>query len=974
MNSLVGKSTGIALLLAAGLLAALFAMGVFSASGVGAHSGTENCPTDNHHTDDADPPVQCQTTGHTAIHTGIIRNASATVSNSLPAQLGVTLEVSFQVALSSADGGGDVVVVSDNFAKAATSTATVTQGGVQLQQVTGTAGNTITISTYTTTHPIKIAYSSVTTPAIDDDSLTITQDDETAQQASIDAGISVAGGDVSLSSNTAGDAVQVVIKANADAEKTSATDITVDLAKFGVPSTIPERSVIIADDDGNSSGTDDGYIGEPGSVTVNGTKITLALYSRFPGQSAGDAGGLTGPYTITFKQSAGITNPIAAGTASITVKDGDTTDHSLTEAIKSKVKLSKTAGPRGTAVTVSAVGLGGGGATVYLVDGACPDQGKNAAGDDCNEENDISLGASSAAGGKISVDIETTSSDFNRGAVQIDKNGKSIWRSEEQADGSFMQVAALGRTTYEPTDALRGVNQITIVDGTGRTADKVAWFMITPTISVDEDSVQQGDELTVLVEDWYYGPFLSTALTVTIGAEGASPGVGAIIEDTDFDSDSGDGEIDILVPTTSRLGEQQLKVTGTTRDLEGGLAAGKADNAKGTVIIGALDIEVDPPVFVLGQQFTIKVSGFSTEDPPANVPAPEGQTDDVDESDPIQLVKVGDITLEETTGGVSISSLEIDTNGDFTNTFVVKSTFEDADNNEAAKELTPGTYRVEVRDHSGRIAIGKITIPEPSITIDPPVSRRGTTVQLVGENFPAGRVVQVYYKEAIDELLQGAVLADSAGKLRLTFSVPSDAEIGEEQDVIAQSAANESKFKAKTEHALPDQEIIVTPSQVSAGGRLRIEGHNMPLFTLVGLHIADIRVAGQGAETDGLGSFVKEQVLVPQLKPGTHQVEATVQTQGGEAKVRTTIEIVDIITRDSEEAFADLITNGTLTRVWHLDAATQTWSFFDPAPEFADFNTLTEVSSEQIVTIIMGSQDEFQGRTLYEGSNNVAIE
>ena len=36
MNSLVGKSTGIALLLAAGLLAALFAMGVFSATGVGA--------------------------------------------------------------------------------------------------------------------------------------------------------------------------------------------------------------------------------------------------------------------------------------------------------------------------------------------------------------------------------------------------------------------------------------------------------------------------------------------------------------------------------------------------------------------------------------------------------------------------------------------------------------------------------------------------------------------------------------------------------------------------------------------------------------------------------------------------------------------------------------------------------------------------------------------------------------------------
>ena len=194
--------------------------------------------------------------------------------------------------------------------------------------------------------------------------------------------------------------------------------------------------------------------------------------------------------------------------------------------------------------------------------------------------------------------------------------------------------------------------------------------------------------------------------------------------------------------------------------------------------------------------------------------------------------------------------------------------------------------------------------------------------------------------------------------------------------MIAESAANKTKFKAKAEHALPDQEIIVTPPQVSAGGRLNIEGHNMPLFTLVTIYISDIRVAGEGVETDGLGSFVRTNVLVPQLKPGTHTIEARVQTQGTdtEAKVRTTIEIVDIITRDSEEAFEDLITNGTLTRVWHLDAATQTWSFFDPAPEFAEFNTLTQVSSEQIVTVIMNAQDSFQGKTLYVGSNNVAIE
>ena len=45
MNSITGKSTGIALLMAAALLAALFSMGVFSATGVGAHGDHE--PADN---------------------------------------------------------------------------------------------------------------------------------------------------------------------------------------------------------------------------------------------------------------------------------------------------------------------------------------------------------------------------------------------------------------------------------------------------------------------------------------------------------------------------------------------------------------------------------------------------------------------------------------------------------------------------------------------------------------------------------------------------------------------------------------------------------------------------------------------------------------------------------------------------------------------------------------------------------------
>ena len=113
--------------------------------------------------------------------------------------------------------------------------------------------------------------------------------------------------------STAGAAVQVVIKAWAHTAKTSANDITVNLGKFGVPTSIPERSIIIADDSAAGHTGTARYIGEPGSVTVSGTKVTLSLYARFPGSSNDTAGTLEDGYTITFKQSAGITNPPVAG-------------------------------------------------------------------------------------------------------------------------------------------------------------------------------------------------------------------------------------------------------------------------------------------------------------------------------------------------------------------------------------------------------------------------------------------------------------------------------------------------------------------------------------------------------------------------------------------------------------------------------------------------------------------------------------
>ena len=84
MNSLVGKSTGIALLMAAAMLAALFAMGVFSAGTVGvqdaAPTATAELVADDDDTDtlDDDTLVASEVIGHVKEFAGI---ADTTIDN-----------------------------------------------------------------------------------------------------------------------------------------------------------------------------------------------------------------------------------------------------------------------------------------------------------------------------------------------------------------------------------------------------------------------------------------------------------------------------------------------------------------------------------------------------------------------------------------------------------------------------------------------------------------------------------------------------------------------------------------------------------------------------------------------------------------------------------------------------------------------------------------------------------------------------
>ena len=77
--------------------------------------------------------------------------------------------------------------------------------------------------------------------------------------------------------------------------------------------------------------------------------------------------------------------------------------------------------------------------------------------------------------------------------------------------------------------------------------------------------------------------------------------------------------------------------------------------------------------------------------------------------------------------------------------------------------------------------------------------------------------------------------------------------------------------------------------------------------------------------------------------------------------------------RPITDVFASLISDGSLIVVWMYHNETSTWSVFDPRPEAAPVNDLIEVSSRDILWVEVSGERAFQGRTLYEGWNLIAL-
>ena len=663
-----------------------------------------------------------------------------------------------------------------------------------------------------------------------------------------------------------------------------ADNIIVKLEDFGVPSSIDADDVRVTIE----GATPDS--GSPSDIEIDGTTVTL-MGPIVDGNGDNIAPvDITGA-TIDFRRGAGITLPIRDGNYDVKVESEDEDDDGVQNwvTVRREVSVKPTSGKRGTEITISGKGFADGTADIEI--GGMED-----------------FTTAEVSDGTFSVTVDT--------AAKVD--GDNVF------DG-----ATTG--TDEDEDRKTSINAS---DAVGNTAEKYAEFEIKPSFTVSPDNPLSGADITLTLVD----------LDVPSGTAVMVSFAGGTAEEATADATTTANDWKVTVPDKVRIGTIQVKVT-----------VGD-DTLTQNITIGTNDLTVSPTTVVPRQEISIDGGGFTSKD----VPRSESDNDDKENTIAANTVEVGGIPATH-------GEQPVNNNGDISFNITVP----DA--------VTPGTRTVEVTDVAGRVGVAEITVAKPEITLNPAEGLIGSELTVSGTGFPANDLVLIKYGgNTVD-----TSATSSTGTFEQVITVPSGNSPGATPEILAEAQvqvvpAGQDKASAKAEHKLPNAVITLSPDEVAAGDSLTISGSNFEGF----VQTYRVEVGGQNVtpvpapSTDKWGT-VSATVQVPQLTPGRYAVSLRViDAQGTSATefIQVVTETVEVSTAPAD-VFADLIAADRLERVWYLIGATQMWEFYDPDPELASFNNLDEITVGEAYIVIVSEGDpiEFQGRTLYAGSNNIPI-
>ena len=249
---------------------------------------------------------------------------------------------------------------------------------------------------------------------------------------------------------------------------------------------------------------------------------------------------------------------------------------------------------------------------------------------------------------------------------------------------------------------------------------------------------------------------------------------------------------------------------------------------------------------------------------------------------------------------------------------------------------TPGTREIQVMDIHGRKGLVEVTIPPREVEAVPLWSRPGTIVTVKGRGFPArndnksGVHLRIFYESGDGYAITSAA-PDSAGNFSAEVRIPQNTPAPSSNTIRVEfDDDNGTTVVTTTRHEIPGATVAVSPEAGVPGSSVSLTGQGFRKFTKVNsVMIGEVDVTpGGSATTDANGEFSLT-FVAPGVGVGRQTVRVTVAGVTASAPFDISLSGVSAATPvPVAEALEDL--GDALVRVFHFNNDTKVWTFYDP--------------------------------------------
>ena len=440
-----------------------------------------------------------------------------------------------------------------------------------------------------------------------------------------------------------------------------------------------------------------------------------------------------------------------------------------------------------------------------------------------------------------------------------------------------------------------------------------------------------GEEVTVKLRDY---PSNVTVTSISLDGKktltsGSSPST------TTFERDGSD-----------LVFEMPGGVSGT---VEISVVAVGASNKDTTIVVDPASLNLSTSEVAPNASIIISGSGFNEG---SYIPVENITMDD----EPLVVDDAGTVSCPDKVETDSTECVKVTSSGEFTATVRIWT----ASDSEANPALDDGDFTIKVKDADGFEGKGTVTILEPTIKVTPETASPRDFIVISGENWPISTADDDFSVTIEVDGRTRSADTDGTGRFRYEYQLRASIKIGEEHDVKVSIADDDREdIEEETTFNVTQADLGITPAAAAPGQMISVEVGGMPPYTLIGqIRIGRVSLLGnQSVTTNREGDATVSNITVPYLDPGHYPVEVVVGSETRVAQFEVLAEaLVPGVAATLPDAVSDLGDN--LEAIFHFNNTSKAWTFFDPRPEFADLNTLTELNSGQPYWVLVGESQE----------------